>query len=113
MARDGVKIFVRPILQISFDRVSINQMKAYHRALPSAKADFVCSTLTVKCGFSMNGILVIAPVCRESKCVVQVETGCLGLRERTHAPLYPNPSSNTARDHYVMIPISVAKCMSR
>jgi hypothetical protein len=61
MSRNRVKIFVRPAnyqsVQHAHRRASPSSKRTYHRALPSAKVLLGCSTLSVQCGFSMNGIL--------------------------------------------------------
>jgi hypothetical protein len=61
MSRHRVKIFVRPAnhqsVQNAHGRACPSQTRTYHRALPSAKVLLGCSTLSVQCGFSMNGIL--------------------------------------------------------
>ena len=61
MPRNRVKIFVRPIYHQSVrkihHRASPFPIRTYHRALPSANVLLGCSTLSVQCGFSINGIL--------------------------------------------------------
>jgi len=61
MPRNRVKIFVCPAYHQSVQnlhhRASPFPIRTYHRALPSANVLLGCSTLSVQCGFSINGIL--------------------------------------------------------
>jgi predicted small metal-binding protein len=82
MPRNRVKIFVRPVKHQSVKkfhrRASPSQTRTYHRELPSAKVLVGCSTLSVQCGFSINGIL--KPTVPTTKC----GEGCKDMRT-----LYP------------------------
>jgi hypothetical protein len=91
MARNGVEIFVRPVRYQHVVSLKVRPgfwWSSYHRALPSAKADLGCSTLSVKCGFSMIGILLLRWLLRASINLRNVAELRSFVPQLTQAPLY-------------------------